>query len=150
MAFLFLFFTVVLSPVRCRVVRPRACLNSCKRARRLEIEKTQTRTASGRITDLGHYCRSNPLDLTLFLNRPGRREAAGAFASQSVCGYSSSSWSLAVKIASQLRDGSARILDLLLLAILAALRGRKICRCRGPARVRHSEQNLPPKPRIVL
>src|SRR5215471_21030354 len=98
MAFLFLFFTVVLSlcVVGLIVLALASILASVRDDWKL---KNPNENRVREITDLGHQCRSNPLDLTLFLNRPGRREAAGAFASQSVCGDSSSSLSLAVNIA---------------------------------------------------
>ena len=61
--------------MRCRVDRPRAFLNSWKRARRLEIEKNPNENRVREITDLGHYSRPNPLNLALFFDRPWRREA---------------------------------------------------------------------------
>jgi hypothetical protein len=88
-----------------------------------------------------------------FVDGPRRREAAHGhllLRAYAVTRQVAWAWRSTSRYADQLRDGSARILDLLLLAILAALRGRKICRFRGPTRVRHSEQNLPPNPRIVL
>jgi hypothetical protein len=51
--------------VRCRIDRHRACRISWKRARRVEIEKTRTRTASGRLL-IGSYCRPQSSSASLF------------------------------------------------------------------------------------